>query len=319
MRQFFSLFSFSPSLFPLSHFPLSLSPPSLCPLFQSSPPSPAAPASPSPASPSPASPSPASPSPAAGLPRQSGDFVPYNSLSYAPLNRGNYLSTIHLHWPTTTAVHIVIMHQLKPQRPSLSDINKWNQDIKHWNSQAGLWEYYSTQEQFNIIKLPILSEDEFVETAIEIATNENVTNPEEFKKKFKEEATSHQMELDKCINEDWRRTVWHANDFQCKDASEKVAAFCHNRCYMDLIQLLRGITFGWESDTIPVADKPTDDHFNGGIIQHFVDDRYQGPIGHDHEPTDNTLDSDIHLDIESTLTGKQSQRKRYVSFDLLYN
>ncbi|KKO96782.1 hypothetical protein THAR02_11113 [Trichoderma harzianum] len=300
MQQFFSLFTFSPSLFPLSHFPLFLPPLSLYPLSQSSPPSPVAPASPT-----------------TGLLSQSGDSVPYNSPSHVPPNRDNHLSTIPLHWPIATAAHPVIIHQTQSQPPRFPHINKWTQAIKHW--EGGAWNYYAVQQpgflwehcwdQFNITKLPIFSEDEFFETAIEIATNEDVTNPEEFKKKFNEEAMSHQAELDKSFDEAWNQTVYHAKTFPCEDASQTVASCCLTRCYMDLIRL-RGVTLGWKSDTNQVTGEPIDDHFNGDNAQYFVDDRYQGPTGDDQESTDDTRNSDTHSDMESTLNGKQSQRKR---------
>ncbi|UKZ72446.1 hypothetical protein TrVFT333_000075 [Trichoderma virens FT-333] len=86
---------------------------------------------------------------------------------------------------------------------------------------------------------------------------------------------------------------------------------------MDFIRLLKGIAFGWKSDTVQDTDKPIDDYINGDVTQHFVDDLYYGPMGHDYETTVNTLDSDIRLDTERTQIGKRSRRKRkVVHFDI---
>ncbi|KAL7940553.1 hypothetical protein V8C42DRAFT_337207 [Trichoderma barbatum] len=206
------------------------------------------------------------------------------------------------------------MHQPKPQRHSLPNINKWNEAIQHWKSQDEPLDNYTAQnlwsllkvcwKQFNTIELSILSANEFSKTAIEIAKNENVTNKEEFKKIFKEEIMSRQAELDESLNEAWHQTISHKNIFPCEDASKKVAAACYNRCYMDFIQPLKGIAFGWNSDIVQDTDKPID--VNGDVTQQFVDDGYYGPIGYDHETTGPTQKE------------KQSQRKgeKQVRFDI---
>jgi hypothetical protein len=110
-----------------------------------------------------------------------------------------------LPWPIAIGAHTRIIHRTEPQMP---DINKWNEVVQCWNSRVeplNLWTVY--WEQFNIMRLPIFSANEFLETAVRVAQYESVTNEEVFRKTFREEITLRQAELESLFNKAWNQVL----------------------------------------------------------------------------------------------------------------
>lgn len=263
---------------------------------------------------SPASPAPPA-SPAAGLLRQLGDATaPYISPLYAPPNYASFQtsqqSSFQLHWPTATGAHTVTMDQPKPKRTTNSRVFMWDNATKDWTDALPQDEYSPRHpaflwkecwEQFNLMKIPILTDDEFYRTAMEIAEDENVTSGEEFKRCFEEEMMLRQAEWKRMSDKVCHQIVRHYEAFPCKDAWRKVEKAYMHRCYMNFMELFKGVALGWEPDAL--VDIPSD-----GVT--LYDDYYDGYIGHDY-------DSHIHPDGEPTQIGERSQRKRYILLNLL--
>ncbi|KKO96684.1 hypothetical protein THAR02_11211 [Trichoderma harzianum] len=197
------------------------------------------------------------------------------------------------------------MNQPTPQRPTLSQVRKWNEASKHWINRAEAVDNYTPLtpeflfdhcwELVNHMKLPIVPLAEFWETALRVAGDENVTNGEQFQTKFKEEVTLRLAECDKSIEQAWYQTVLRKNHV-CEDALEKVTAACNTRSYVDFIRVLEGTASGWKPDAVQDTDKSIDENISGEEAQLFVDDYYSGPA----------------FDTKTESTHKGRQRKRYV-------
>ncbi|UKZ59257.1 uncharacterized protein TrAtP1_000575 [Trichoderma atroviride] len=154
----------------------------------------------------------------------------------------------------------------KPPRTTNTQVREWNEAIKDWTDQSTPSDGYPPQhpaflwkvcwEQLNTIKIPLYSAELFFDKALKIAKDEDVTNSEEFMRRFKE-----LVERDQDRWEDSFETILTClgrqifyRDLETRyvppqEAWKSVHNVCDDRSYWNFLQLLRGVTVGWRSDS----------------------------------------------------------------------
>ncbi|KAL7929145.1 hypothetical protein V8C35DRAFT_316365 [Trichoderma chlorosporum] len=126
---------------------------------------------------------------------------------------------------------------------SQSQLRDWydNVDADMPNHPGKYW------ERFNTIRIPILDEDDFLKTAIEIAKRAKGSKAE-FERLFKERNAKQKQKLIQFMSKTIYQTIYHNEIFPCKDAKDTVYRVGLTGCLLDFLLLLNGIAFGWEAD-----------------------------------------------------------------------
>ena len=125
-----------------------------------------------------------------------------------------------------------------------------------------LWGSY--WERFNTIQIPIFGETDYFNYALEIAKLADGSE-EEFKRIYAQRNKERMGYFLELLDKAFDRGLWHDEDFPCEDAADKVVAVCRTGSLEDFAQLLKGIAFGWEADTIHDIEGGTqsDDSYSG--------------------------------------------------------
>lgn len=120
-----------------------------------------------------------------------------------------------------------------------------------------LWGDY--WERFNTVKIPILEEYAYFDTALEIAKLSK--NKEEFEQRFEERNTKHKEEVLKFMSKTWTEAMFDPEVSQrgCPDALVKVKYACSTGCLQDFLQVLKGVVYGWEAEEVHDAQEHSDD------------------------------------------------------------
>ncbi|KAL7932217.1 hypothetical protein V8C35DRAFT_307716 [Trichoderma chlorosporum] len=109
-----------------------------------------------------------------------------------------------------------------------------------------LWGKY--WDQFNTIRIPILSPDAYVKVAVTVA--KDASSPEDFENRFREfnRRSWDQLESDLAA---MRRKIYDMKEkFSCQDAYDSVSAACRGGCLEHYVNLLKGNINGWEADPV---------------------------------------------------------------------
>lgn len=173
------------------------------------------------------------------------------------------------------------------------------------------------------MKIPLFSGEHFFKIAIGIAKDENVTNSEEFTRRFKKDAEQLQNEWENSFDEVFshlERRVFHYELDKpyspTQDAWKSIYDVYDDRSYVNFLQLLRGITVGWRPDStirsegnyVPrIRDSWEKKLYSCDPFGH---DLYDGYNGHDYG-------SDVPPHGVAMLIGERYLRKRYILLNLL--
>ncbi|KAK1256365.1 hypothetical protein MKX07_008624 [Trichoderma sp. CBMAI-0711] len=144
----------------------------------------------------------------------------------------------------------------KPGEPyRMSHIRKWE---KYGVGDVDLlWGPY--WERFNTVQMPIFGETDYFNYALEIAKLAKGSE-KEFERIYTQRNKERLGEFLELLEKADDRAFWKHEEFPCEDAADKICAVCKTAALEDFARLLRGITFGWEADT--VHDTQPDNHLS---------------------------------------------------------
>ncbi|KAL7896926.1 hypothetical protein HDV63DRAFT_74316 [Trichoderma sp. SZMC 28014] len=126
---------------------------------------------------------------------------------------------------------------------------KWSQNVEpEMKSPELLWVDY--WERFNTVKIPILHEHGFFETALEIAKLSK--DKEEFEQRFEEHNRNRKEELLKSMSKAWTDTFFdrEVRERGYPDALRKARSACLTGCLHDFLQVVKGVVYGWEAEEV---------------------------------------------------------------------
>lgn len=110
-----------------------------------------------------------------------------------------------------------------------------------------LWTKY--WDEFNTIKIHILDQYEYFDTALAIAKLAN-GRKDEFERILKETKEKKLEEMFGLMRKAQLQTIYERNIFPCKDALDTVDGVSSSGSFRYFIRLLKGNAFGWEADVI---------------------------------------------------------------------
>ncbi|KAL7958027.1 hypothetical protein V8C34DRAFT_284117 [Trichoderma compactum] len=137
---------------------------------------------------------------------------------------------------------------------SYRNLRAWNKAVEPELQHPDLlWKKY--WDEFNTIKIHILDEYEYFDTALAIAKLAN-GRKDEFERILKEMKEKKLEEMFELMDEANFQTIYERNIFPCKDALNTVAGVSMYGSFRYFIRLLKGNAFGWEADVIEETIDP---------------------------------------------------------------